>query len=365
MQADDTPRPLLVDVKESYLDGSAFISSSSRTQEELIQPNNNAILHNILWFNLPSWINLDRINFYIKNCSYTNCQHTKDRNLIKQSNAVIFCITEGGLKSASPPLSPLERPSGQVWIFFGLESPAMQKAMYNGLIPSWKNSMNWSMSYRLDADIVVPYGFLKTRREIPERNYSEIFRRKTKWAAWVVSKCSPPSLRGRFVDKLKQYGLPIDIYGRCGMSLTTDPKEMISNDYRFYLSFENSMCSDYVTEKFFRYFPLDTILLVRGGADYKKLVPQNTYIDTADFDTFSELVEHLKYVGSNEKLYTEYLRRKDVYSSYGEIIDNDISYCSLCRKLNNVDKHRKTYDSIPRYQKECYVPNDLEEMDAK
>ena len=139
---------------------------------------------------------------------------------------------------------------------------------------------------------------------------------------------------------------------------------MISNDYRFYLSFENSMCSDYVTEKFFRYFPLDTILLVRGGADYKKLVPQNTYINTADFDTFSELVEYLKYVGSNEKLYIEYLRRKDVYSSYGEIIDNDISYCALCRKLNHADYHRKTYASIPRYQNDCYIPNDIEEMDC-
>ena len=80
---------------------------------------------------------------------------------------------------------------------------------------------------------------------------------------------------------------------------------VVYNDYRFYLSFENSMCSDYVTEKFFPILPADSILLVRGGADYKKLVPQNTYIDTADFDTFLELVEYLKYVGSNEKPYID------------------------------------------------------------
>ena len=51
------------------------------------------------------------------------------------------------------------------------------------------------------------------------------------------------------MEKLQTYGLSVDPYGACGMSLTADPKEMISNDYRFYLGFENSVRSYYVTEK--------------------------------------------------------------------------------------------------------------------
>ena len=53
------------------------------------------------------------------------------------------------------------------------------------------------------------------------------------------------------------------------------------------------MCEDYVTEKLFKYFRYDTILVVRGGANYKKLLPKQTFIDTADFKSFKSLVDFL------------------------------------------------------------------------
>ena len=63
------------------------------------------------------------------------------------------------------------------------------------------------MSYQLDSDITFPYGVLKTKPMIENCNFSEIFRRKTKLSAWLVSKCNVPSLRDKFVNKFKQYGL--------------------------------------------------------------------------------------------------------------------------------------------------------------
>ena len=339
-----TQRPLLVDVTETQL--VTFTSN---------------VLHTILWYNLPSWLPIGRINELTRTCPVTNCEHTVDKKLLKSSSAIIFCISDCSALSR-PPLNYYERPKNQVWVYFGLESPSTKERLYKGLTPSWRNSFNWSMSYQLDSDIVVPYGVLISNPFVENRNFSEIFRRKTKWAAWLVSKCDVPSLRDKFVDKLKKYGFPVDIYGRCGRRLTADPAKMISDDYKFYLSFENSMCKDYVTEKFFKYYRYDTIPVVRGGANYKKLLPDHTYIDTADFNSFQSLVNYLKSVGTNETLYTSYLRNMARYTSI-DFIDNNLPYCSLCNKLNNIDRYKKTYTQIPNNLQECYKPDDIYRFD--
>ena len=62
--------------------------------------------------------------------------------------------------------------------------------------------------------------------------------------------------------------------------------EVIERDYKFYLAFENAICPDYVTEKFFNTLLFSTVPIVYGGADYDANgAPPNSYIDVRNFSS--------------------------------------------------------------------------------
>ena len=355
-----TTHPLLLDATERlYYDSKRKILNKKTRNVYIPGLNDVAVTHTILWFSIPEFVSLEEVNQYAKSCFYKNCQFTKDRRFLRQSSAIIFCVSCGGFKS-TPPLQPYERPSSQVWIYFGTESPINRAWNSRNKSPTWKNSMNWSMSYSMDSDVVRNYGYMKTRESLPERNYSEIYRQKTKFAAWIVSNCWTFSKRDIFVQRLQEHGVPVDVYGYCGKRRISDVTDMINKDYKFILSFENSFCTDYISEKFFKYYSLDTLLVVRGGADYNKLLPKESYINTADFDTFKELADYLKKVNSSEELYIEHMKKKDRYSA---TTDNGMSYCSLCAKLNNLQDNRNVYESVPSSLETCTIPMDIEIME--
>lgn len=58
---------------------------------------------------------------------------------------------------------------------------------------------------------------------------------------------------------------------------------MLERDYKFYLSFENSICRDYVTEKFYNALLFKTVPIVYGGANYSAVAPKGSYINVRDF----------------------------------------------------------------------------------
>ena len=75
---------------------------------------------------------------------------------------------------------------------------------------------------------------------------------KTKMVAWFVSNCNAASGRDAYATELAKH-IDVDIYGACG-KLRCDRGnrkcfKMLKENYKFYLSFENNNCKDYITEK--------------------------------------------------------------------------------------------------------------------
>lgn len=154
----------------------------------------------------------------------------------------------------------VRRQPHHVWILYLLESPANFKELGKA-----NNLINWTASYRHDSDIVTPYGkfvpYSKMSSYIPgdlklsprSVNYAA---NKTKKVAWFVSNCNAKNDRLQYAESLSQH-IDVDIFGECGTKkcpqfLHSQCLKMLDTDYKFYLSFENSNCKEYITEKFFK-----------------------------------------------------------------------------------------------------------------
>ena len=115
--------------------------------------------------------------------------------------------------------------------------------------------------------------------------------------AWLVSNCKTDSHRELYVKELQKH-VPVDVFGKCGnpLNCTKGRDECfveIASSYQFYLSFENSLCKDYATEKLFRALASDLVPVVMGGANYSKIVPPKSIINVQDFPSSEVLGKEL------------------------------------------------------------------------
>lgn len=320
---------------------------------------NRTFKHLVLLYNKPPWINTE--HYLLPTCEYNNCKFIVDKSTIVNSSAVVFYPSFPNMGSTPP-----ARPTGQIWIFYSLEPP-MNFYFPDYKSPAWRNTMNWSMTYRLDSDVVAPYGTILPRKTPAVRDYDKIWLRKKKFAVMVSSHCNPVSRRDEYVAQLRQRGVDIDVLGNCGtrVNFTTDTSEFVRmlNEYKFVFAFENSICPDYITEKVFQRYNYDVIIVGRGGGNYSKLLHGIPIISTANFANMTQLAKHLLDIGDNKDRYIGLLKRKDKYESFNEeTFGYPYAMCELCRKLNFKQENRHIIKDMLNFldRSTCPAPSDLE-----
>lgn len=232
---------------------------------------------------------LEQKPFIDRKCEYQNCFFTEEHNYLDDvTDFDVVLFNPVGIRRGEMQ-KPEKRSNDQKYVFYSLEASANYP-----FTSEYNDFFNWTWTYKFDSDLVCPYitvrnGYGELIGPKPEMHWMNPndmkptsksiirkLRKKKIAAAWFVSHCDAISNRTHYVQELKselaQYGQIIDIYGWCGNMSCNDEEcfASIENYYYFYLSFENSFCADYVTEKVLHAVEHYSVPIVMGGANYTR-----------------------------------------------------------------------------------------------
>ncbi len=308
------------------------------------------------WYHLPA---KEASDFTAKRgCKVHNCEITYDNNRLKESDAVIFHARDMPSPDSLRDISRRMRPLHQRWVYFISENPL------NTPNPSALNGLfNWTMTYKKESDIWIPYKrYAKIDSTDPVPKVIDYAAEKNKVPSrklvlWVVSNCG--HAREILVKKLQDL-ISIDVGGGCGGRFKSNVANCSSQgregcmqkikDYKFYLSFENAFCDQYVTEKYwYNALEHDAVPIVLGGGPYNdpKVAIPGSFINVQDFKTVKDLANYLIYLDKNDTAYNEYFAWKQTFKLPVHLgwPYPGIWGCEICEKLH-FDSKQRVYDKL-------------------
>ncbi|CAJ1068680.1 alpha-(1%2C3)-fucosyltransferase 7-like [Xyrichtys novacula] len=268
----------------------------------------------------------------------SGCLLSDNTSTLPAADVVVFHHQE---LSGDHSLLPLhrDRPASQHWVWMSMEPPInnVNLSQLNGLF-------NWTMSYRRDADISVPYGQTLLGGDghvfTPAPNRSCL-------VSWVVSRYHPKQARSAVYQSLKKY-VPIQVYGRWNKRPLSERKLLPTiSKCLFYLSFENSEATDYISEKLWRNaFQAGVVPVVLGPrkATYEALAPPGSFIHVSDFRSTAGLAAYLKHVAADMKEYEKFFQWHQTHriKTYTHWIER---LCQICVQYPSL-KPNKVYEHL-------------------
>ena len=313
---------------------------------------NKTILFYTPMFGRKPWPGANSAEEYLWECPTKKCHITYDKNDVGKSDLVIFhardirrYVTLKEIQQIHKYRSPQQRMA-----FFNRESIVNDQGLKN-LFPWPEGFFNWTITFKRESDFHFPYGHYaplpSAERPAKIPDYAAV---KNKSVLWAVSSCG--KTRDKYVKKLLKY-IKVDVYGHCAGKFGQDNQCRLSSNcddifstYKFYLAFENSVCTDYITEKFWRTFGWNSVPITLTRDFYTPdIVPPGSFISVQDFPSVKALAEYLLYLDKNDTAYNEYFTWKK------EFVDERTwrlthTACDICDALHDECVKPKFYKDI-------------------
>lgn len=330
------------------------LQNSEATKDSSYRKKEVRLFAGTLFFNMP--VTNER---FLGNCSVRkHCKIIDNREL---ADAVLY--------HAADYVDLGQLNTNQIAVLWNLESPISHRLWQN-----FHRRINWIMSYRLDADVWLPYGIIKKSDHPNVIDYEQIWEMKNMTAVWLISNCGHRNGRIALTRAIQASGIEVDIYGKCGNKRTPNNCDGVDKQsdncvaelfkpYKFAIAFENSLCKDYITEKFFEVLQKRyAVSIVMQRKRYEDAgAPENSFIAVSDFENVTELANYLRSVAGDKQKYLRYHKWREsftVESAYFNI--EETGFCQLCKKIMRQEFEPKYYESPSEWHTKgvCEHPQD-------
>ena len=237
--------------------------------------------------------------------------------------------------------------------------------------------LDYLVSWSLYSDVYVSYAY-GTRRETPDTPVADALRERGVFgksprlrdkpsnhsdgtgmalAALYVSNCGSPWRQAYLTELLKH--LPVDSYGGCfhsdHLSGSSDKVGTIRK-YKFFLSPENALMTDYMTEKFFQGAETDAVTVYFGPPNADAYFPggRASMINGWDFPDPRALADHLQKVADDERAWEAHFQWRHtgkLNPLYEELHTYDFvregRHGFICRTCMHYHMHHDVEETVP------------------